>query len=241
MLKQTRSTENYLKAIFRLSGFDYGGLPDGQEAYPVNTNSLAMSMRTKPSSVTSMLVKLSERGLVDYQPYQGALLTAYGHRLATHVVRRHRLWEFFLDHSLGLGKDQIHELAEELEHVRSILLIDKLSDFLGTPPMDPHGNPIPRVDGSMVGVERVPLNTFEPDHAGALVFAGLAHRDLNLLRELNAMGFLFGQTFRVHRKGDQAEKPWILDLLEKDRIQLTREQVEPLLVLCKPARVLNHV
>jgi DtxR family Mn-dependent transcriptional regulator len=240
MLKQTRSTENYLKAIFRLSGFDYGGLPDGQEAYPVNTNTLATSLRTKPSSVTSMLVKLSDRGLVDYQPYQGALLTSYGHQLATHVVRRHRLWEFFLDQSLGLDKDQIHELAEELEHVRSVLLIDKLSDFLGTPPMDPHGNPIPRVDGSMAGVERVLLETFEPGHAGTLVFAGIAQRDLNLLRELNAMGFLFGQAFRIHQRGNKTGSPWVLELVDKQRIELTQEQVGPLLVLNKPTRTVSH-
>lgn len=236
MLKQTRSTENYLKAIYRLSGYDYGGLPEGHEAYPVNTNTLASSLHTKPSSVTSMLLKLSERGLVDYQPYQGALLTPYGFKLASHVVRRHRLWEYFLAGNLGLGSAEIHELAEELEHVRSVLLTDKLSDFLGTPTVDPHGNPIPGSEGQTVGLHRVALGSLDRDLSGPLVFAGIQGRDLNLLRDVNALGLLFGQAFEVLYRGIGAGDPWELRLGDGRKLQLEDRQAAPLLVLIKPVQ-----
>jgi DtxR family Mn-dependent transcriptional regulator len=227
VLKQTRSTENYLKAIYRLSGYDYGGLPEGHDAYPVNTNTLAASLHTKPSSVTSMLLKLSERGLVDYQPYQGALLTPYGFKLASHVVRRHRLWEYFLAGSLGLGSGEIHELAEELEHVRSVLLTDKLSDFLGTPTTDPHGNPIPGSDGQTVGLHRVALESV------SLVFAGIQNRELNLLRDVNALGLLFGQAFEVIHRGSAAGQSWELRLADGRTVHLEDNQATTLLVVAK--------
>lgn len=233
MFKQTRSTENYLKSIFRLSGYDYGGLPEGHEAYPVTTNTLAASLRTKPSSVTSMLLKLSERGLVDYQPYQGALLTPYGHKLASHVVRRHRLWETFLAGSLGLGAGEIHELAEELEHVRSLLLTDKLSEFLGIPTSDPHGNPIPGPNGQTVGVHRVPLGSLDRVQHLSLVFAGIQSRDLNLLRDINTMGLLFGQPFEVIHRGTVAGDSWQLRLRDGRTLELADQQAENLLVVIK--------
>lgn len=132
--------ENYLKLIYRLSG------SGSQE---VSTNALAEQTGTRAASVTDMLRKLSEKQLIHYQRYKGVTLTPQGRLLALQVVRRHRLWEVFLVEKLGFGWDEVHPLAEELEHIASEELVRRLDAFLGSPQADPHGDPIPRADGSL--------------------------------------------------------------------------------------------
>lgn len=130
--------ENYLKAIFKISE-DHSG--------EAGTNELATDLSVKPASVTEMLKKLKEKKLVNYEKYGKIQLTKTGKTLAIDVVRKHRLWETFLYDKLGFNWDEVHEIAEEMEHIRSKKLIEKLDQFLDFPKYNPHGDPIPNVDG----------------------------------------------------------------------------------------------
>lgn len=131
--------ENYLRAIYLLTE------KDGARA--VSTNELAEQMNTKAASVTDMMKKLSDKRLIHYKKYQGVLLTTAGKSKALAIVRKHRLWEYFLVEKLKLQWDEVHAMAEELEHVQSELLIEKLDAFLDHPKFDPHGDPIPDHQG----------------------------------------------------------------------------------------------
>ncbi|MEX0678109.1 MAG: metal-dependent transcriptional regulator [Pirellulales bacterium] len=134
------TVENYIKAILQIC--QTGG---GQAA----TGQLAAALRVSPGTVTSMLKTLSEIKLVTYTPYEGVRLTTAGNALALRVVRRHRLIELFLVKTLDLTWDEVHEEAEHMEHAVSDRLIDKIDAFLGHPEVDPHGDPIPRSDGTL--------------------------------------------------------------------------------------------
>ena len=147
MLNFSTSEENYIKTIFHLQS--------GQNT--VTTNELAEKLRTKPASVTDMMKKLKVKKLLHYQPYQGFRLTNEGRKVALDIVRRHRLWEFFLAEKLKFKWDEVHIVAEDLEHVSSRKLIDKLDEFLGYPKFDPHGDPIPDSLGKMENSEQISL------------------------------------------------------------------------------------
>ena len=137
---QSFTEENYLKTIYYLANRQQG---------EVSTNALAEMTATKAASVTDMLRKLADKQLIHYKKYQGVRLTEEGERLALQVIRRHRLWEVFLVEKLGFGWDAVHEIAEELEHVRSEELVARLDTYLGRPQFDPHGDPIPTPGGKM--------------------------------------------------------------------------------------------
>lgn len=134
----TRSEENYLKAIYHLGS---------SQNKAVATNAIARQMDTKPSSVTDMIKRLSEKGLVNYRKYQGVTLTQNGRNAALGIIRKHRLWEVFLVEKLNFSWDEVHEMAEQLEHIKSEQLIDRLDEHLGFPKFDPHGDPIPSKSG----------------------------------------------------------------------------------------------
>ena len=134
--------ENYLKAIYKLA-------EEEPETAGVSTNRIAAALDTRAASVTDMLRRLAEKGLLNYEKYRGVQLTAEGQRLALLTIRKHRLWEVFLVQQLGFNWDEVHEVAEELEHVKSPLLMRRLDAFLGHPALDPHGDPIPAEDGAM--------------------------------------------------------------------------------------------
>ena len=138
----SHTEEDYLKALFRLISGKQGKKEAG-------TNELAATLRLKPASVNSMLKKLKEKALIDYEKYRKVSFTDKGKQMALLVVRKHRLWETFLVDKLGFGWDRVHDVAEQLEHIRSDELIEKLDRFLGHPEYDPHGDPIPASDGSM--------------------------------------------------------------------------------------------
>jgi DtxR family transcriptional regulator, Mn-dependent transcriptional regulator len=131
------SEENHIKTIFHLQ----------QKVETVTTNELAEKLHNKPASVTDMLKKLKAKKIVHYQPYQGFRLTAEGEKQALSIIRRHRLWEFFLAEKLNFKWDEVHDVAEDLEHVSSRQLIERLDEFLGFPKFDPHGDPIPDNQG----------------------------------------------------------------------------------------------
>lgn len=139
-MQNSFTEENYLKIIHSLSG---------KEGFEVSTSAIAESTATKAASVTDMLRKLSEKGLINYRKYQGVTLTEAGKNVALKVIRKHRLWEAFLVEKLGFGWDEVHDIAEELEHISSDILVERLDAFLDYPRFDPHGDPIPDAKGKM--------------------------------------------------------------------------------------------
>lgn len=138
MVRYSISEENYIKAIFHLQ----------KQTAQVSTQELSGALQTKPASVTDMLKRLKTKKLLNYKPYYGFRLSAEGNRVALGIIRKHRLWEYFLAEKLDFSWDEVHEVAEQLEHVSSAKLIDKLDAYLGFPKFDPHGDPIPDQNGN---------------------------------------------------------------------------------------------
>lgn len=145
----TFSEENYLKAIYHLGNH-------GQHS--VSTNAIAEKIETKASSVTDMLRKLAEKDYVDYKKYQGVSLTEKGRLTATNVIRKHRLWEVFLVNKLDFSWGEVHDIAEQLEHIKSLKLTNALDAFLDYPSHDPHGDPIPDADGNFKKISKIVLS-----------------------------------------------------------------------------------
>jgi DtxR family Mn-dependent transcriptional regulator len=174
-----------LKAIHSLSAS--GG--------KVSTNSLSERLRTKASSVTDMLKRLSEKGLVKHEPYHGARLTARGESMALRLVRKHRLWETFLVARLGFGWNEVHEVAEQLEHVSSDKLVDALDEYLGHPAFDPHGDPIPDHNGKMEQRSLQRLSNMQQQDVVKLV--AVQDPDDALLEHLDRKGIGIGSKFQV--------------------------------------------
>ncbi len=145
----TLSEENYLKAIYHL---------ERQKGGSVSTNAIADKMETKASSVTDMSKKLADKDYVVYKKYQGVSLTEKGRKIAANVVRKHRLWEVFLVEKLNFSWDEVHDVAEQLEHIKSPKLINELDAFLEFPTHDPHGDPIPDKDGNIFVLDKISLS-----------------------------------------------------------------------------------
>ncbi len=156
----TFSEENYLKSIYHLTTSI-----DSE----VSTNAIAEMMETKASSVTDMLKKLADKDLVNYKKYQGVSLTDAGKLSAKMIVRKHRLWEVFLVDKLDFSWDEVHDIAEQLEHIKSEKLINKLDDFLGNPTEDPHGDPIPDAQGRIIAIEKQLLSELLTNQSGICV------------------------------------------------------------------------
>lgn len=152
--------ENYLKAIYHLSSAGHR---------QVNTNAIAEKLNTKPASVSDMIRKLSEKEVITYVKYQGVNITSKGKKRALWIIRKHRLWEVFLVNKLGFHWDEVHEIAEQLEHIKSSLLISRLDEFLGFPKFDPHGDPIPNEDGIMSSNPRIILSELKVGSEAELV------------------------------------------------------------------------
>ena len=185
----TRSEENYLKTIYHLG--------EGASS-PVSTNAIASQMETKPSSVTDMAKKLAEKNLVDYQKYQGVVLTDLGKRTALQVIRKHRLWEVFLFEKLDFQWDEVHEVAEQLEHIKSEQLIDRLDALLGHPKFDPHGDPIPGKDGLLAEQNNSLLSELRIGQSGLCV--GVKDTSTSFLQYLDKNQIALGQRISVVEK-----------------------------------------
>jgi len=136
----TLSEENYLKSIYRLSQ---------QPNFKITPTAIAESLKNNPASVVDMIRKLTDKQLIEYDKKKGVKLTPVGLKDAVLIVRRHRLWEVFLLEKLGYHWDEIHDIAEELEHISDATLADRLDKFLGFPEYDPHGDPIPKANGKI--------------------------------------------------------------------------------------------
>jgi DtxR family Mn-dependent transcriptional regulator len=167
--------ENYLKALYKLSD---------SSNKSVNTNALAELLKSTPASVT------------DHVKYKGAFLTQEGAKLALSIIRRHRIWEVFLVEKLQFTWDEIHEVAEELEHIASDLLIERLDIFLGYPEIDPHGDPIPSADGHIRSIAAVPLTQIT-DFQHAWKVSAVTEDDTDFLRLLTRMGIALGTVLNI--------------------------------------------
>jgi len=179
--------ENYIKAIFHLS-------EDIEKE--VLTNDISEALSTKPASVTDMLKKLSQKDLVNYKKYQGVTLTKTGRAHALRVIRKHRLWEVFLVEKLKFSWDEVHEIAEQLEHINSNLLIEKLDEFLGYPAYDPHGDPIPNVDGKIKQKKMILLSDVKEGYTGEV--ASLKETSSSFLKYLDKIGIKIGTNIKVN-------------------------------------------
>jgi DtxR family Mn-dependent transcriptional regulator len=173
--------ENYLKSIYKIAETD---------GIPVSTNSVAARMQTTAASVTDMIKRLSEKDLLDYEKYRGVQLTKEGNRLATQLIRKHRLWEVFLTEQLGFRWDEVHDIAEELEHIQSTQLIDRLDRFLGYPRFDPHGDPIPDANGEWEHRQQIPLSALQPGQTG--IVTGVNDHSPAFLQYLQQLGLTLG-------------------------------------------------
>jgi len=182
----TSTEENYLKAIYHLS---VSG--DGM----VYTNEIAESLKTSAASVTDMVRKLSEKNLLKYERYKGVCITRKGEKLALNIIRKHRLWEVFLTEYLKFKWDEVHTMAEELEHVSSDELIERLDKLLNHPKFDPHGDPIPDINGVVTNEKFATLATLILHGTG--VMAGVSEHAPEFLQYLEKNGFNLGVKFKV--------------------------------------------
>lgn len=182
----THSEENYLKAIYHLTV---------QLEAEVPTNAIAEMMETKASSVTDMLKKLADKALINYIKYQGVSLTEKGMHAAKMIVRKHRLWEVFLVEKLSFTWDEVHDIAEQLEHIKSEQLINKLDDFLGNPTEDPHGDPIPDAQGKITKTEKLLLS--ELSEKDTAICVGVKDSSADFLQYLNKQKIALGAVIKV--------------------------------------------
>lgn len=173
----TQAMEDYLKAIYKL-----------QTSGPVSTNDISEALEITPASVTKTLKRLAELGLVDYRSYQGVTLTLAGEKVALEVIRHHRLLELYLKQVMGYSWEQLHEEADRLEHHISEEFEAKLDEMLGYPTRDPHGHPIPALDGSIVETITRPLCDLEP--GSRVIVHHLLDDDFELLHYLEERGLL---------------------------------------------------
>lgn len=180
------SEENYLKAIFHLERTYKGG---------VSTNALAGEMETKASSVSDMVKKLAEKKLVDYRKYQGVRLSPKGRKTAMEIIRKHRLWEVFLVEKLNFSWDEVHDVAEQLEHIRSDKLIRELDKFLEYPRRDPHGDPIPDADGNFSHSDTVLLSEVKEGETG--ICLGVKDTTAEFLQYLDKNRIALGKAIEV--------------------------------------------
>jgi DtxR family Mn-dependent transcriptional regulator len=185
----TFSEENYLKTIYHLTTISED---------EVSTNAIAEKMETKASSVTDMLKKLAEKGLINYIKYQGVSLTEKGILSAKMIVRKHRLWEVFLVDKLDFSWNEVHDIAEQLEHIKSEQLINKLDDFLGNPTEDPHGDPIPNAKGQIIAVEKQLLSELSENQTG--ICLGVKDSSSEFLKYLDKQGIALGSRIEIIEK-----------------------------------------
>ncbi|HEY6162854.1 MAG TPA: metal-dependent transcriptional regulator [Bacteroidia bacterium] len=210
--------ENYLKAIYKLLEGNHG---------PVTTNALAEALLTRAASVTDMLKKLSGKKLIHYRRYYGVSLTAAGRKVAVNVIRKHRLWELFLVEKLHFRWDEVHEIAEQLEHIISEELTYRLDRFLGYPKFDPHGDPIPDRNGRIVQPRVFLLS--EMERKSYCVISGVADHSPAFLHFLDKTGLGPGDELKVEDIIEY-DRSMQLVLGRKKKIHLSYEAAKNILV-----------
>lgn len=192
MAALSKNEEDYLKGLYYLSVIE--------QMKKVGTNQLATRLEVTPASANNMLKKLKTKSLVNFEPYGSIELTSEGLAIAVNLVRKHRLWETFLYEKLGFTWDEVHEVAEQLEHIQSKKLIKKLEEFLGFPKTDPHGDPIPDEHGNVPKPVKQKLSTLKSGEKGKLV----AVRDSSaaFLQYVSQLGLALNSNIEVVRQQD---------------------------------------
>jgi DtxR family Mn-dependent transcriptional regulator len=209
--------ENYLKAIYHLSA-------GGTKA--VLTNEIAEAMETKPASVTDMVKRLASKNMITYERYYGVNVTKAGKSEALSIIRKHRLWETFLVEKLGFNWDEVHDVAEQLEHIQSPLLIQKLDEFLGFPSVDPHGDPIPDKHGKFNITRQIPI----ADSSGKkTVVSAVKDSSPAFLQYLNKIGVYIGVSIQVLEKIEFDRSVEIM-IDGKRKLYISKEASENILV-----------
>jgi len=187
----SQAEENYLKAIYSL------GISNSKN---VNTTLIATKLKTKPSSVTDMIKRLAEKDFINYEKYKGVSLTQSGKKIAVGIIRKHRLWEVFLVNKLHYNWDEVHEMAEQLEHIKSSSLVDRLEKFLEYPKHDPHGDPIPDENGNIAHHKKVMLS-FVNTNTNCVVI-GVKDSSSSFLKLLDTYGITINSELLVLDKFD---------------------------------------
>ena len=185
----TQAEENYLKTILSISLRN-----DGR----ISTNEIANEIGTSAASVSDMFKKLQEKKLIKYKKYQGVSLTKKGRKNATNILRKHRLWETFLVNTLNFSWDEVHIIAEQLEHIQSEKLIDELDDFLDKPKFDPHGDPIPSKEGKIPLSDFKSLNELKVGDKGIIMGVKLDKK--SFLQYLNQIKIQIGVEIKIINK-----------------------------------------
>ena len=211
--------ENYLKAIYHLSDQSISG---------VSTNAIAEVTNTKAASVTDMLKKLADKKLINYIKYQGVTLTEVGLKAALNIIRKHRLWEVFLVEKLGFKWDEVHDIAEELEHINSAVLIERLDDFLGNPAADPHGDPIPDRTGNFLHKKLVKVSEMKQGQGGTI--SGVNEHSSVFLKHREKLGLTLG-TKLIIAELVEFDGSISLAVDEKKEITISREVAKNILVI----------
>ena len=190
-MKLSITEENYLKAIYKLSE---------KSNQSVSTNYISREMKTSAASVTDMLKRLADKKLLKYAKYKGASLTVLGSKISTTLIRKHRLWEVFLVDKLHFKWDEVHEIAEQLEHINSDPLIDRLDSFLNFPKFDPHGDPIPSADGKFTLRNQQILTEIQLNTPAVVV--GVKEHSVFFLRHLDDLKINLGKELEIIEKFD---------------------------------------
>ncbi|KQN35182.1 iron-dependent repressor [Pedobacter sp. Leaf41] len=213
---QSFTEENYLKIIYHLA----------ENTNNVQTNAIAEQMQTKPASVTDMIKKLADKGFIDYVKYQGVTMTEKGRNAAIDIVRKHRLWEVFLVDKLNFKWDEVHDVAEELEHIKSTALIERLDEFLGFPKSDPHGDPIPDKNGRFAKTQFTKLIELKIGDSGTIT--GVSQHSSAFLKHLEKLGLTLGKQIQINDVTDFDGSVEIL-ILDK-QINISREVAKHILI-----------
>lgn len=214
---QSFTEENYLKVIYHLSQNTDGS---------VQTNAIAEKIQTKAASVTDMIKKLADKQLVNYKKYQGVTLTPSGKSSAINIVRKHRLWEVFLVEKLNFKWDEVHDIAEDLEHIKSTELIERLDEFLAFPKSDPHGDPIPDKNGQFDTIPFTKLNKLKPQEKGLIM--GVSEHASNFLKHLEKLGLTLGKKITITEINDFDGSVELI--LEQKKISVSREVARHILI-----------
>ena len=221
MNKNSHTEENYLKAIFKLQEKDRA---------EVSTNDIAKLVNTRAASVTDMLKRLADKNLVHYKKYQGVSLTDLGKKAAINIIRKHRLWESFLVDKLNFKWDEVHDIAEQMEHVESEELINRLNEFLGFPEYDPHGDPIPSKNGVFAGKEMNVLHDMPVGFIG--IISGVNEHSQAFLNHLDKINIKLGVQVKVEDRNDYDNSFWIR-IGSTEPVFISKEVAKNLLVFKK--------
>lgn len=208
----SQTEENYLKAIFKIVE---------REGKAASNNAIATEMGTTAASATDMVIRLSKKELIHYQKHRGVTLTDAGNKIATHLIRKHRLWEAFLVEKLHFSWDEVHDIAEQLEHIQAPELVERLDAFLGFPKFDPHGDPIPDADGIFAFRKQMPLLELETGTQGVVV--GVQDHTASFLQYLDRLGLTLGAEIEVIERFEYDESVKII--LNRNKEQLLSKKV----------------